>query len=55
MAKKYDVIVAGGGASEDRGSCCSSASWAKTLLLERYGFLGGNMTHGLPFVCVSRI
>ncbi|MGI6149610.1 MAG: FAD-dependent oxidoreductase, partial [Limnochordia bacterium] len=48
MAKKYDVIVAGGGPAGIGAAVAAARAGAKTLLLERYGFLGGNMTHGLP-------
>ncbi|UVI27265.1 FAD-dependent oxidoreductase [Paenibacillus spongiae] len=45
--KQYDVIVAGGGPSGTMAAIASSRSGAKTLLIERYGFLGGMITNAL--------
>jgi len=53
----YDVIVAGGGIAGVAAAVASSRLGAKTLLIERYGFLGGLATAGLvnPFMthCTS--
>jgi ribulose 1,5-bisphosphate synthetase/thiazole synthase len=43
----YDVIVVGGGPAGIAASVASRRSGAKTLLLERYGFLGGTATAGM--------
>lgn len=42
---KGDVIIIGGGPAGIIASVASSRLGAKTVLIERYGFLGGNMTN----------
>jgi len=44
---RYQVVVAGGGPSGLIAALASARSGANTLLIERYGFLGGNGTAGL--------
>lgn len=52
---RYDVIVAGGGVAGVAAAVSSARLGAKTLLVERYGFLGGLGTAGLvnPFMSSS--
>ena len=40
-ARKYDVVVIGGGAAGVAAAIGASRSGGRTLLVERYGFLGG--------------
>lgn len=49
---EYDVIVAGGGPAGIAAAIASARLGASTLLMERYGFLGGMGTAGLvnPFM-----
>lgn len=43
----YDVIVAGGGPGGIPAAVAAARAGAKTLLIERYGYLGGMATAGL--------
>jgi hypothetical protein len=44
-AERYDVVVAGGGAAGVAAAIGAARAGARTLLLERYGFLGGAATN----------
>lgn len=44
-----DVVVVGGGTSGSIAAIAAARSGADTLLVERYGFLGGTATFGNPF------
>jgi len=46
----YDVVVIGGGISGLVAAVAAARQGAKTLILERAGFLGGNATIGLAFL-----
>lgn len=43
----FDVVVAGGGAAGTAASVAAARLGARTLLIERYGFLGGAATNSL--------
>ncbi|MDQ0253009.1 ribulose 1,5-bisphosphate synthetase/thiazole synthase [Evansella vedderi] len=45
--EQFDVVVAGGGPSGITAAIASARSGAKTLLIEKYGFLGGMATNAL--------
>lgn len=47
IVKKTDVIVIGGGPGGIGAALASARNGAKTVLIERYGFLGGMITSGL--------
>lgn len=47
MKERYDVIVAGGGPAGIAAALSAARGGASTLLVERYGFLGGMLTAGL--------
>lgn len=42
----YDVVVIGGGPSGVNAAIAAAREGAKTLLVERYGYLGGMLTNG---------
>lgn len=52
IGNRYDVIVCGGGLAGIAAAISSARLGARTLLIERYGFLGGLSTAGLvnPFM-----
>lgn len=45
--ERYDVVVAGGGAAGVAAAVGAARLGARTLLIERYGFLGGAATNAL--------
>lgn len=47
VAKAVDVLVAGGGTAGFVAAIASARNGAKTLMVERYGFLGGTLTAAL--------
>lgn len=50
--KKYDVVVAGGGPAGTAAAIAAARNGARTLLIERYGFLGGTPVNALvPVLC----
>lgn len=48
-----DVVVAGGGPAGIAAAIASARQGAATLLVERYGFLGGNLTASLVGPCMT--
>lgn len=55
LSKEYDLIVAGGGLSGAFAAVAASREGLKTLVIERYGFIGGMATAGVvnPFMSFS--
>ena len=53
MRERYDVVVAGGGPGGLAAAIAAGRLGASTLLIERYGFLGGMSTAALvyPWMC----
>ena len=47
LDRSYDVIVLGGGSAGIGAAIGAARSGAQTLLVERYGFLGGMATAGM--------
>ncbi len=50
VIKEVDVLVCGGGPAGIISAIASARNGARTLLIEKYGFLGGNATMGLPLL-----
>lgn len=48
-----DVLVAGGGPAGIAAAVAAAREGARTLLVERFGFLGGNLTAGLVGPCMT--
>jgi hypothetical protein len=50
MNDKYDIIIAGGGTAGVIAAIAAARGGAKTLLVERWGHMGGTATFGIPFL-----
>lgn len=50
LQKKYDVVIIGGGPGGIPAAIAASRNGAKVLLVEKNGYLGGNLTIGLPLL-----
>lgn len=50
ISDSYDVIVAGGGTAGVPAAIAAARNGAKTLIIERNGYLGGTAVMGVPFL-----
>lgn len=53
IVSEYDVIVLGGGPAGVSAAISAARNGAKTALIERYGYLGGQATGGLVILIVG--
>lgn len=53
VAAETSVLVTGGGPAGLAAAIAAARNGARTLLVERYGFLGGNLTAGLVGPCMT--
>jgi len=56
VMRKVDVVVVGGGSGGFGAAIAAARNGAETLLVERYGFLGGMVTGGLvPWIPIDKL
>jgi 2-polyprenyl-6-methoxyphenol hydroxylase-like FAD-dependent oxidoreductase len=53
VGEPVDVLVVGGGPAGIAAAVAAARGGARTLLVERYGYLGGNLTAGLVGPCMT--
>lgn len=53
VADPVDVLVAGGGPAGIAASVAAARAGARTAVVERFGYLGGNLTAGLVGPCMT--
>lgn len=53
VSEPVDVLVAGGGPAGIAAAVSAARRGARTTLVERYGYLGGNLTAGLVGPCMT--
>ncbi|MGH3342804.1 MAG: FAD-dependent oxidoreductase [Carbonactinosporaceae bacterium] len=53
VAEPVDVLVAGGGPAGIAAAVAAARRGARTALVERFGYLGGNLTAGLVGPCMT--
>ena len=49
---QYDVVVVGGGPGGLPAAIAAARQGARVLLVEKNGYLGGNLTIGLPLLAI---
>ena len=53
VAAETELLVVGGGPAGIAAAVAGARNGARTMLIERYGYLGGNLTAGLVGPCMT--